>query len=278
MFSYIFEDTMVCYNWLQVQAAAEKELPVLFPLGVIEEHGPHIALGSDIWWSYAMCRMVKEKMEQMGQECVIAPPYYFGVNHCTGGFPGSFSLKPETMVQVLFETFENLKNFGFKEVYCFNYHGDAVHVNAIVEAIKKANNELGICIKLVLESMDLRLFGWTGKEEFLLVSAPKYPMEWFTEQEASEQGLLDIHAGAFETAVMSQICPDRVDLEKAWELKSSSLNRDELKRWLQGSEATKEVVPLGYAGNPAGYETVSKHVEEMLRLQSEDIANRINIG
>ena len=64
-------------------------------------------------------------------------------------------------------------------------------------------------------------------------------------------------------------------MEKAQRLKSYSLNDEGLQKWLQGGETTKEVVPLGYAGNPAGYEEVSKHVEEMLDLQSTDIASRI---
>ena len=271
----IFEDTMVTSNWQEIQKAGEEKLPVLFPLGVIEEHGPHLPLGSDIYWSNNMCRRVKEKLKSRGQESVIAPPYYWGVNHCTGGFPGSFSLKPETMQQVLFEIFENLKNFGFVDIYCFSYHGDACHVRTIVAAIKKANEELGIHARLVLESMDLRLYGWQGNEDFLLVSEPDYPLEWFEEQEPSEQGLLDIHAGAFETAVMNYFCPEQVDLEMAGTLKSSSLTGEGMKKWLQGGEATREVVPLGYAGNPAGYMTVSKHVEEMLQLQVEDIAGRI---
>ena len=269
------KDTIVTSNWQEVQKAAEANLPVLFPLGVIEEHGPHLPLGSDIYWSTNMCRLVKGKLQAKGQESVIAPPYYWGINHCTGGFPGSFSLKPDTMQQVLFEIFENLKNFGFDKIYCFSYHGDSFHVRTIVEAIKRANEELGIYARLVLESMDLQLYGWKGDEEFLVVSTPNYPMEWFEEQEPSEQGLLDIHAGAFETAVMNHFCPEQVDLEKVSTLKSTSLNREGMKKWLQGGNATREVVPLGYAGNPAGYEVVSKHVNEMLDLQSEDIARAI---
>lgn len=65
------------------------------------------------------------------------------------------------------------------------------------------------------------------------------------------------------------------NIKKMFQLQSSSLNGEEMQKWLQGGEAAKEVVPLGYAGNPAGYESVSKHVEEMLELQSEDIAGRI---
>jgi len=271
----MFKDTMVTNNWQEIEEAGKKGLPILFPIGVIEEHGPHLPLGSDIYWSISMCRLVKEKLKSKGQESVIAPPYYFGVNYCTGAFPGSFSLKPDTMAQVLFEIFENLKCFGFSDMNCFNYHGDAVHIRAIVDAIKKANEELGIHAKLVLESMDLPLYGWRGDEDFLLVSEPDYPMEWFEEQEPSERGLLDIHAGAFETAVMNYICPEQVDLEKARELQSSSLSKEGMKKWLKGGEATREVVPLGYAGNPAGYEAVSKHVKEMLDLQAEDIAGRI---
>ncbi len=275
MLTSIFEETIVTGNWQTVENAGREGQPILFPIGVIEEHGPHLPLGSDIYWSYFMCKMVKAVLERKGKKCVIAPPYYWGVNYCTGGFPGSFSLKPETMQQVLFELFENLKNFGFSQVYCFSYHGDAKHVKAIVSAIQRANAELGIRVRLVLEAMDLRLYGWTGEEDFLLVSDPSYPEEWFEEQEPSEQGLLDIHAGAFETAVMNYMCPGQVDLECACKLESSSLNHEGMKKWLQGGESTKEVVPLGYAGNPAGYEMVSKHVEEMLKLQAEDIAGRI---
>lgn len=271
----IFKDTMVTENWENLVMAAKKELPVLFPLGVIEEHGPHLPLGCDIYWSVSMSRLVKERLQEKGQECVIAPPYYWGVNYCTGSFPGSFSLKPETMQQVLFELFENLKSFGFSKIYCFNYHGDSKHVKSIVAAVQRANKELGLLVKLVVESMDLQLYGWKGDEEFLLVSKPPYPMEWFEEQEPSEWGLLDIHAGAFETAVINHFCPEQVDLELAKQMKSFSLNREGMKKWLQGGESTKEVVPLGYAGNPAGYEAVGRHVGEMLVLQAEDIAIRI---
>ena len=275
MYTSIFEGTMVNMNWQEVEKAGAQKQPVLFPIGVIEEHGPHIPLGSDIYWSYAMCRMVKEKLKSLNKECVIAPPYYWGVNHCTGAFPGSFSLKPETMKLVFLELLKNLKEFGLEEIYCFNYHGDAKHIRTITEALQRARLELGLNGRLVLEEMDLGLHGWQGQEDFLLVTSPPYPMEWFQELEPDEQGKFDIHAGAFETAVMHRFVPELVDLEKAKLLKSASLSREGLKKWLQGGEATKEVVPLGYAGNPAGYEAVCRHVEEMLQLQAEDIASRI---
>ena len=262
---------MITKNWMDIKKAAKDGWKLLFPLGVIEEHGPHLPLGSDIFWSQKMCELVKDEMKKNGEDVLIVPAYYWGINHSTGAFPGSFTLTKETMKRVLFEIFENIKNFGFKEIYCFNYHGDAHHIHTIAEAIQKANTDLDLNIKLVLESMDLELYGWNGDESFLLVSEPPYPYEWFTEELPSERGLFDIHGGAFETAVMNYLHPEYVNLGLAQKLDSYSLTYE----GLAGGESTKDVVPLGYAGNPSGYHLVAKHTEEMIVLQVKDIARRI---
>ncbi|MCB6607151.1 creatininase family protein [[Clostridium] symbiosum] len=117
---------------------------------------------------------------------------------------------------------------------------------------------------------------WQRHEDFLLVVNPDYPMEWFTETEPTESGLLDIHAGVFETAVLNYFYPQLVDLETAEMLKSTSLDQAKLQKWLQGGEETKNTVPLGYTGNPAGYKDISHHVEDMICLQVDDIAKKIN--
>ena len=37
----IFSETMADMTFQQIERAAEQKLPVLFPIAVIEEHGPH---------------------------------------------------------------------------------------------------------------------------------------------------------------------------------------------------------------------------------------------
>ena len=270
-----FADTMVYMNWEEIKEAGAKSVPILFPLGVIEEHGPHLPLGSDILWSTYICKEVRRVLLLKGKETLIAPPYYYGVNHCTGAFPGSFSLKPETFEQVLFEVFSNLKDFGFTEVYCFNYHGDPVHISSILNAIKRANNELGVKIKYMMEVMDLEMNGLQGTEDFLCVFAPQYKMEWFENQDESEQGLLDIHAGAFETGMIKYMYPDLVDTDKAKTLESYSLTYEKLGKWTEGGDSTVQVVPLGYAGNPRGYEAVAKIAKELIEVQVEAICTGV---
>lgn len=269
------ENTMAYMNWKEIKAAGEKKLPVLIPLGVIEEHGPHLPLGSDILWSNYICKEVKQALRKRGRESLIAPPYYFGVNHCTGAFPGSFSLKPETFELVLAEIFGNLHDFGFTEVYCFNYHGDPLHIGSIINAIKKANSELDMKVKFMMEEMDLQVHNLSGKEDFLSVFAPQYKMEWFEGGDISEQGLLDIHAGAYETGMLRHMYPELVNTDLAKTLDSYSLTYEKLDKWTEGGNSTVEVVPLGYAGNPKGYEAVSSVAKELLEVQVNAICEKI---
>lgn len=270
-----FENTMAYMNWEEMKEAGENKIPVLFPLGVIEEHGPHLPLGSDILWSKFICGEVKKMLADKGKKSLIAPPYYYGINHCTCAFPGSFTLKPETFRQVLFEIFENLHDFGFEEVYCFNFHGDPAQIESILYAVKKANRELHMKIKYVMEVMDLEMNGMKGNEDFLHVFAPEYKEEWFQGGDDAEQGLLDIHAGAFETGLLSYMYPELVDIEKAKTLPSYSLSYEKLEQWMEGKDSAAAVVPLGYAGNPKGYEAVSRLAKELIEVQIKAICENM---
>jgi creatinine amidohydrolase len=47
-------------------------------MGVIEEHGPHLPLGTDIYWSYAICKKIKNTLGMQNADLLIAPPFYLG--------------------------------------------------------------------------------------------------------------------------------------------------------------------------------------------------------
>ena len=51
----IFAGTMADMTYLQVEEAAAQGLPVLFPVAVIEEHGPHLPLATDTYIAYRLC-------------------------------------------------------------------------------------------------------------------------------------------------------------------------------------------------------------------------------
>ena len=53
----IFENTMAEMTWPEIEALAAEGALVLLPVGVIEEHGEHLPLGTDTYLAYAkeMC-------------------------------------------------------------------------------------------------------------------------------------------------------------------------------------------------------------------------------
>lgn len=268
----IFKNTMADMNWLEIKDKGEKDIPVLFPIGTIEQHGPHLPLGNDIYFSYAVCRNIQKKAQDKGKEILIAPPYYWGINKCTGTFPGTFTLKLETMKQVLVEIFEDLLKFGFHKIYCINYHGDALHIQTILAAIKFANTEYEMKIKMLMEPYELAEHGLSGTEYYCLLDAADYPPEIFGNEDTG----LDIHAGTYESATMKHFYHDILDEETAKRLPDSSLDMNTIKIWLQGDEDVRKVVPLGYAGNPAVYEKKLSQVRKIYEILSEYIADKIN--
>lgn len=44
----IFEETMAHLTYVEIEKAAAERTPILFPVGVIEEHGPHLPLAVDV--------------------------------------------------------------------------------------------------------------------------------------------------------------------------------------------------------------------------------------
>ena len=238
----IFSETMADMTYPQIEKAAEQKLPVLFPIAVIEEHGPHMCLGTDTYLTYNLGKKIRKVLLDRGLDCLIAPPYYWGINVATNGFAGTFNVKPETMISVLCDLLACLKSWGFENIFLFSFHGDFKHNLTIINATKKAYEELGIGAYFIVPDFYIRRAKLSGKEPYLIVQPiqPGTPSEF-----------LDLHAGGSETSLMVNDFPELVDVDLARSLESSLTTFEGLKIWQQGGEKAKEITPLGYCGNPS---------------------------
>ena len=86
----VFTDTMVDMPWPQVEAAARRGAAALLPVGIIEEHGPHMGLGVDTYSAYLVAVRAKKALAARGVEVLVAPPQYWGISPATGIFGGTF--------------------------------------------------------------------------------------------------------------------------------------------------------------------------------------------
>lgn len=254
----IFSETMADMNYQQIEKAAGKGLPVLFPIAVIEEHGPHLCLGTDTYLTYNLCKNIKKGLLDYEIDSLIVPPYYWGMNTATDGFAGSFTVKPETMVLVLCDLLECLGKWGFRNIFLFNFHGDFKHNLTISTAVKKAHEELGIDTYFIVPDFFINRSGLSRDEKYLVIQPtnPEPPMKY-----------LDIHAGGFETSLMVKDFPSLVDIDTATKLEPSYTTFEQLRIWQQGGEKAKEITPLGYCGSPSeiNLEKAKIFEEEIIR-------------
>lgn len=100
-------------------AAAGPLRPVaILPSGAVEQHGPHLPMGLDIWLATAVARAAAEG--EPGLRVCEPLPYGSSAHH--RAFPGTMSLRPETFIAVLADLAEGLWHDGFLPVF-LNGHG-----------------------------------------------------------------------------------------------------------------------------------------------------------
>lgn len=265
----IFTDTMADMKWTDIQHYAEKNAIVLLPMGVIEEHGPHLCLATDIYTAHIYCIAVKQKLEEKGYAAVIAPPFYWGICQAAKGFIGSFNIRHETAKALLYDIFVSLKEFGYKRVFGVNAHGDIEHQIAAMEAFKEAYEQLGITACFPYQEFMLHHFGLGSGEPYFYTIPPQ-------EIRTSQAEVVDVHGGDVETATINMFYPDLVDTEKAKSLPDVLLS-DKWEAWMFGGQL-KQISPQGYLGSPASYESVdiTKNIEDNAKRISNAIIMRIN--
>ena len=79
----VFKGTMAEMSYPQIEAAIQQQAAVLLPVSVIEEHGPHLCTGTDMYLTGVVCRKIRDELQQQGKSTVIAPPFYWGINSIT---------------------------------------------------------------------------------------------------------------------------------------------------------------------------------------------------
>jgi len=263
----IFHETMVDMNWPDVEKAAEQGAVILLPTAVIEEHGPHMSCGIDTYGAYLVCKLTRRELESRGIKTLIAPPFYWGINGTTHVFPGTFTVRKETMQALLHDILSSLKSWGFNDIFNLNFHGDGQHCITILESIIDARETLGLNAYCVLSEGEIMRYGLSGNEPFI-VSRKSPPSD------EQPQEFLDIHAGADETGIVAAFFPDQVDTDLARALEPTRITYQQVAQWLTDA---RRITPLGYLGDPAGFdaEAAKEYLEADCKMIADSIEKQI---
>ena len=90
----------------------------LLPFGILEKHGPHLPLGTDLLnVRYAALQAVAREY------AIVFPEYYFGQIFEAKSQPGTIAYSPALQLALLQETTDEMARNGCKKVVIVNGHG-----------------------------------------------------------------------------------------------------------------------------------------------------------
>lgn len=116
-------------SWTEFNAAMAKDDLIIFPVGSMEEHGPHNPLGTDFMVAEATARAIGERTG-----AVVAPVMPIGNADNLMEFPGTASIDYELLKDVLVQSCENLIRHGAKKFLFINGHGGNTSTIKMVSA------------------------------------------------------------------------------------------------------------------------------------------------
>lgn len=244
----IFAGTIAEMTAPKVAAAVARGAGMLLPIGVMENHGPHLPVGTDAYIAGTLCRLTQRYASEAGIELLIAPPFYWGINKVLDTLPFSFRVRPEIAGGLLRDVIDTLVDNGLKDVLLVSHQGDLAHNKMVLAAIEDQQVRGNKGVRWLYAPARWRMFarlGLTGTEPCWVPWEPPAELESF-----KTTGVLGVHADEFETAAMVRFQPETVDFDVLRGLPPTNLTAQDLERWRKGGEDAKAVTPDGYFGAP----------------------------
>jgi len=105
------------------QAIQQSKGTCLLPFGILEKHGPHLPLGTDLLnVRYAALHAAEQEF------AVVFPEYYFGQIFEAKHEPGTVAYSVDLQLKLLQETTDEMARNGCKKVVIVNGHGGNEHL------------------------------------------------------------------------------------------------------------------------------------------------------
>src|SRR5438132_2424323 len=152
------------------ELAAARPDTAVFGVGAVEQHGPHLSLGTDFLWIQELSRRVAD-----GVGAYWVPALPFSMSECHGTTAGTVWLRPETLAEVVRDVVASLEAQGIHRIVLLNGHGG----NFVLEPVIQELNATRPDLRLIMPSS----FGARPGE------APIF-----------ESAHLEVHAGESETS------------------------------------------------------------------------------
>lgn len=192
----------------QVAALDRERTLFILPVGMLEQHGPHLPIGADtlavVYEADGAARRVARDLA--GWTIVMMPPVNYGQSGANrlGNqrfHPGTYSIRQATLRALIADIGGELAENRFKWIFVINGHGAPTHNIALNEACDFVSETHGVTM--------LHLTALFRADPKIQALGDEIAARHFTAAEIASFGM-DVHAGVGETSAMLAVRPDLV--------------------------------------------------------------------
>jgi len=229
----------------EIATQLKKNPLVILPQGSVEQHGPHLPAGTDIFAANVIAHAVAERMDGL-----VLPGGPLGVTPIHMPFESTITLSPETYIQVAVETCASMARHGAKYLLILNWH--EMNIPPLAVAADHLHRKHGLSVLTVQACFVAEeLFGKTCG------------------------GLT--HGGEIEALAVLAYRPDLVHLDRIGYSSDHSHGHkvDALRRTRAYQPVltdVRSIAPTGWYGNPE--HATSEKGEKMVAEVADSIAKR----
>lgn len=122
-------------TWEEVDSYLQHDRIAIVPVGSTEQHGPAGVLGVD---TYVAITLAEDVAERTG--VLVAPPIWYGDSSHHGGFPGTITIRPDTLTLLIRDVARSLARHGFDRIILLNGHKGS-NLPALNSAVRVLHDE-----------------------------------------------------------------------------------------------------------------------------------------
>jgi creatinine amidohydrolase len=126
----------------EIAAALARSPRVVLPMGSVEQHGPHLPAGTDFFAAVAIALEVAQRVDAL-----VLPLCPLGVTPMHMPYPGTVSLRPQTLQAVVADIGSSLAAHGCREFVILNWHEG--NIPSLALAAEHLHRDLGLAVVVV---------------------------------------------------------------------------------------------------------------------------------
>ena len=181
-------DELVASDWQKALDSSANTC--ILPIGILEKHGPHAPIGSDLIHVREWAARATKK-----EYAVVFPDYFYGQIYEARHQPGTFALPSKLVLELLDATCAEIARNGFKKIVIINGHGGNPElIRFFIQSQLEKKRDYAVYFFEPPQDEDYR-----NKMKQLHKSDPEG----------------DQHAGERETSTLLYLRPDLVKMERA---------------------------------------------------------------